>query len=107
WAEVQPSRALEATGSLIRATNAYLVANEPWQAEPGSAVVAGLGDALEALRIVSVMASPALPSTCQIVWERSGLTGRVADQRLPEAAAWGGYPGGLTVTKAEPLFPRK
>ena len=30
------------------------------------------------------------------VWERLGLSGRVDDQRLPAAAEWGGYPGGLT-----------
>ena len=107
WADVQPSRALEATWSLIRATNAHLEQNEPWKAEPGPVVDAVLGDALEALRIVSVLASPALPATCQTVWERIGLPGQVIDQRLPEAAAWGGYPGGLAVTKADPLFPRK
>ncbi len=107
WAEVQPSRALESTWSLLRATNAYLEANEPWKAEPGAAVDAVLGDALEALRIVVVLASPAMPDTCQHVWERIGLDGKVADQRLPEAAAWGAYPGGQAVTKGEPLFPRK
>ena len=41
------------TWSLIRATNAYLEANEPWKAEPGPAVDAVMGDALEALRIVA------------------------------------------------------
>lgn len=107
WAEVQPNRALEATWSLIRATNAYLEANEPWKAEPGPAVDAVMGDALEALRIVAILASPALPSTSQAVWERIGLPGLVADQRLPEAAAWGGSPGGTTVVKGDPLFPRK
>jgi methionyl-tRNA synthetase len=66
-----------------------------------------MGDALEALRIVTVLASPALPGTCQTIWERIGLEGDVADQRLPGAAAWGGYPGGRTVTKGEPLFPRR
>jgi methionyl-tRNA synthetase len=30
----------------------------------------------------------------------------VLDQRLPEAANWGGYPGGLPVPKGPPLFPR-
>ncbi len=107
WAEVQPSRALESTWSLLRATNAYLEANEPWKAEPGAAVDAVLGDALEALRIVVVLASPAMPDTCQHVWERIGLDGKVADQRLPAAATWGTYPGGRAVTKGEPLFPRK
>jgi methionyl-tRNA synthetase len=66
-----------------------------------------MGDALEALRIVAILASPAIPETSQTVWERLGLSGRVDDQRLPAAAEWGGYPGGLTVTKGESLFPRK
>jgi methionyl-tRNA synthetase len=66
-----------------------------------------MGDALEALRIVTVLASPALPATCQAVWQRLGLPGRVSDQRLPEAAAWGLYPGGTAVVKGDPLFPRK
>jgi methionyl-tRNA synthetase len=106
WASVQPSRALDATWSLIRATNAHLETNEPWRAAPGPGVDRVMGDALEALRIVALLASPAIPGTCQAVWERIGLPGAVADERLP-AAAWGGYPGGLTVTKGEPLFPRR
>jgi methionyl-tRNA synthetase len=107
WDALQPSRALEATWSLIRATNAYLENNEPWKAEPGEAVDRVMGDALEALRIVAVLASPAIPDTSQIVWERIGLSGHVVDQRIPAAAAWGLYPGGVTVTKGEPLFPRR
>ena len=54
--------ALAATWQLIRATNAYLEANEPWKAEPGPDVERVLGDALEALRIVAILASPAIPS---------------------------------------------
>ncbi len=61
WDVVAPSRALDATWQLIRATNAYLEANEPWKAEPGPEVDAVLGDALEALRIVAILASPAIP----------------------------------------------
>jgi len=107
WATTQPSRALDATWSLIRATNAYLEANEPWKAEAGPAVDAVMGDALEALRIITILASPAVPDTCQTVWERLGLSGQVSDQRVPTNAEWGGYPGGLTVTKGDPLFPRR
>ena len=107
WALVQPSRALEATWQLIRATNAYLETNEPWKAEPGPALDHVMGDALEALRIVAVLVSPAVPDTAQAVWDRIGLTGAVTDQRLPEAAAWGGYPGGCAVVKGDPLFPRR
>ena len=70
------------------------------------AVDAVLGDALEALRIVALLASPAIPTTAQTIWRRIGLPGAPEDQRLPEAAAWGGYPGGLPVDKGAPLFPR-
>ena len=66
-----------------------------------------MGDALEALRIVTVLTAAAMPTICQDVWERLGLPGQVLDQRVPHAATWGGYPGGLTVTKGTPLFPRK
>ena len=72
---------------------------EPWKADPGPGVDAVLGDALEALRIVTILASPAVPDTAAKIWRRLGLDGRPEDQRLPEAAAWGGYPGGLTVEK--------
>lgn len=107
WDQVAPSRALEATWGLIRATNAHLEAHEPWRAEPGPAVDQVMGDALEALRIVTVLASPALPATTQAIWQRLGLAGAVTDQRLPEAAAWGGYGGGTPIEKGAPLFPRK
>jgi methionyl-tRNA synthetase len=107
WERVAPSDALEATWRLIREANAHLEANEPWRAEPGPAVDAVLGDALEALRIVAVLASPAMPGACAEVWRRIGLAGSPLDERLPGAAAWGGYPGGLRVTRGEPLFPRR
>ena len=106
WTGVQPSIALEATWRLIREANAHLEAHEPWKAEPGPEVDRVLGDALEALRIVAVLASPAVPRTSQEIWRRIGLSGQVTDQRVPDAVGWGGYPGGLVVEKGDPLFPR-
>ncbi|HEV3352111.1 MAG TPA: methionine--tRNA ligase, partial [Acidimicrobiales bacterium] len=73
----------------------------------GPGVDAVMGDALEALRIVAVLAWPAMPSTTAEIWRRIGLSGSPADQRLPDAARWGGYPGALPVEKGQPLFPRK
>ena len=107
WDRVAPHEALAATWGLIHETNAYLETNEPWKAEPGPGVDAVMGDALEALRVVSVLAWPAMPSTADVIWRRIGLDGSPADQRLPDAALWGGYPGGLTVERGLPLFPRK
>ncbi|MGH9245206.1 MAG: methionine--tRNA ligase [Acidimicrobiales bacterium] len=106
WANVQPSVALEATWRLVRETNAYLEANEPWRMDPGPEVDAVLGDAVEALRIVAVLASPAVSKAADDIWHRIGLAGSPRDVRLPDAAAWGGYPGGLPVDKGPSLFPR-
>lgn len=106
WERVAPSQALESTWRLVHEANAYLEANEPWKAEPGPEVDLVLGDALETLRIVSILAQPAIPGSAQAIWERIGLAGVVDEQRAPDDVAWGGYPGGLPVTKGDPLFPR-
>ncbi|HLY84352.1 MAG TPA: class I tRNA ligase family protein, partial [Acidimicrobiales bacterium] len=106
WERVAPSDALDITWQLIRETNSELEAKEPWRAQPGPEVDAVMGDALEALRIVAILATPALPNRCADIWRRIGLPGTPSEQRLPSAAAWGGYPGGLPVDKGEPLFPR-
>jgi methionyl-tRNA synthetase len=106
WAAVQPSKALEATWKLIGATNSYLEDNEPWKMEPGDSVNTVMGDALEALRIVSILANPALPTTTQEIWNRIGLTGNITDLRIEKDAKWGQYVGGTTVVKGQPLFPR-
>ena len=107
WEAGQPHLALEATWRLIRETNAELEAAEPWKAEPGPAVDAVLGSALEALRIVALLATPAMPATTAEIWRRLGLDGEPASRRVPADAAWGGYPGGLPVERGAPLFPRR
>jgi methionyl-tRNA synthetase len=106
WDRTAPSDALETTWRLVRAANSALEAAEPWRAEPGPAVDAVLGDALEVLRIVAVLVSPALTRAPAEIWRRIGLTGRPADAVLPAAAKWGGYPGGVAVERGTPLFPR-
>src|SRR3982751_4773720 len=71
WARFRPDEALEATWRLIREANAHLEANEPWKADPGPDVDRILGDALEVLRIVAILASPAIPATVREIWSRS------------------------------------
>jgi methionyl-tRNA synthetase len=107
WDAVLPHDALDSTWRLIRETNSFLEANEPWKMDAGPDVDAVMGDALEALRIVTILASPAIPNACDEAWRRIGLVGSPLSARLPDAAAWGGYPGGLPVEKGAPLFPRK
>ena len=111
WEASSPSEALEATWRLIRETNAELEEREPWRLPPGPEVERVLGDALEALRLVAILVAPAIPATAAALWGRLGLPGRVDEPGRAAAdggeLAWGGYPGGLPVEKAEPLFPRR
>jgi methionyl-tRNA synthetase len=74
WERVAPSDALEATWRLIRETNAYLESHQPWKMEPGPALDEVMGDALEAMRIVAILASPAIPSASAEAWRRIGLS---------------------------------
>src|SRR5690606_6848360 len=90
WDAVQPSAALDATWRLIREANSMLEAAEPWKAEPGPEVDAVLGDALEVLRIVSILSSPALTRATSEECRRIGLPGGPADRQRPAAAEWGG-----------------
>ncbi|MDA8314970.1 MAG: class I tRNA ligase family protein [Actinomycetota bacterium] len=107
WTRFAPHEALEATWRLIGAANAALEAAEPWKAEPGPSVDAVLGDALEVLRLVSVLVCPVMPSAAGEIWRRIGLDGAPQDRRVPADARWGGYPGGVPVVKGTPLFPRR
>jgi methionyl-tRNA synthetase len=95
---------------LIRATNVYIEDSKPWELNKygDTAAVEGvLGDCLESLRIIALLASPVIPNAAAELWRRLGLSGRPDDQRLPAAAAWGQLPAGATLVKGDPLFPRK
>ena len=85
------SLALEATWRLIREANALLEATEPWKAEPGPEVDGVLGDALEALRLVAILASPALAEHHRrgVAPDRPGRSpaGRAAARRGARGAA--------------------
>ena len=93
---------------LIRAANSYIEEQEPWKlhkAGDADTVAGVLGDCLETLRVVALLASPAIPAACAELWRRLGLDGTPEDQRLPEAAAWGRGPFGTTLEKGDSLFP--
>ncbi len=112
WGRFAPHEGLEATWRLIRAANAELEAVAPWKLDPGPEADAVLGDALEVLRIVAVLVSPVLPDTAEEIWSRLGLGGSGSPAAPGNAGPegildWGGYPGGVPVTKGRPLFPRR
>jgi methionyl-tRNA synthetase len=105
WDQFAPQRALEATFELVSATNVYLEAHAPWKMQPGADVDTVMGDALEAIRLVAILVSPAMPGVAQEIWRRIGLSGAPDETIFTDVAVWGQYPGG-PVEKGEPLFPR-
>jgi methionyl-tRNA synthetase len=109
FAALDYASAFGAVWDLIRATNAYIEDTEPWKlhkAGDSEAVAGVLGDCLEALRIVALLASPVIPRASAQLWRRLGCEGAPEDQRLPDAAAWGRLRAGAPLDKGEPLFPR-
>ena len=92
---------LEAAGASLEAAGYNVVKLPRWED-----LDRVMGDALEALRIVALLAFPAMPTTSTTIWERIGLDEAPVEARLPDAAAWGLYPGGLQVVKGDALFPR-
>ncbi len=102
-------RGFGAVWDLIRATNSYIEERQPWalnKAGDTTGTAAVLGDCLEALRVVALLASPLIPNATAELWRRLGLPGAPDDQRLPDAAAWGRLATGSRLEKGEPLFPR-
>ena len=106
WERFAPHAALEATWSLIGATNAFLERTAPWKLDSGAEVERVLGDALEAIRLVAILVTPAMPGVARELWRRLGLTGAPTDALASESLRWGLYPGGVRVDRATPLFPR-
>ncbi len=107
--ELDYSGGFGAVWDLIRDTNSYIEEQQPWalhKAGDAAAVAAVLGDCLEALRVVALLASPLIPRAAGELWRRLGLAGTPEEQRLPDAAAWGGLTAGAPLEKGAPLFPR-
>ena len=106
WNRFAPQAALEATWRLIGATNSFLEQNAPWKMESGPEVEAVMGDALEAIRIISILVTPAMPTVAAEIWKRLGLSGLPTDGDFNENTKWGLFPKGVQVEKGDPLFPR-
>jgi methionyl-tRNA synthetase len=65
-----------------------------------------MGDALEAIRLVAILATPAMPWTCEEIWQRIGLAGTPSDEVFDASTTWGQYAATTPIVKGEPLFPR-
>jgi methionyl-tRNA synthetase len=102
------NKALQTIWSLIRAANKYIDETAPWalakddtQKERLETVMYNL---LEAIRLIALLVAPFLPDTGKSILEILGDTN--ADITLEGRDGWGGLQAGISIEKAQPLFPR-
>ncbi|MDR7518748.1 MAG: methionine--tRNA ligase [Armatimonadota bacterium] len=103
------SQALAEVWRLLGAANKYIDEEAPWQAARlGRPDRAGtvLYNTLEALRVVTILLSPVMPTAAQRIWQQLGIPQPLAAQRLDDARRWGGLPVGVSVRAGTPVFPR-
>ena len=63
----------------------------------------------EGLRALAVLLSPVMPQSTEKLWVALGAAeslGRLQDQPIREAGAWGALRPGTSVNGLSPLFPR-
>ena len=99
---------LEVLWGLIDAVNKYIDTQAPWAlAKAGETEKLGgvLYGVLEALRAVTILASPFIPHLAEKLWEQLAVPAALADQRV-EDLAWGGLKPGTQTKKTGPVYPR-
>jgi methionyl-tRNA synthetase len=105
WDDFVPSRALEATWSMIRAGNVYLDRTAPWKLKKAGKT-AELRDVLantcEVIRRAALMIAPVMPASALEILRQIG---READVGRWPVEEWAGWPGGK-LCEPKPIFPR-
>jgi methionyl-tRNA synthetase len=107
---VELSQAIAAAWEIVDHANRYLVETAPWKLAKEGGHDADLRTILytsaEALRVLTVLASPVMPRAAAALWAQLGIAEPLDAQRLPAAARWGGLRPGTATTKGDALFPR-
>ena len=107
-AQVQFSKALEATWNLVRAANRHVETSKPWvlakDPEKRDALGTVMYSLAATLRVVSALLWPFMPTKMETMRTQLGL--QPVPGALDAEADWTGLASGTTVAKGEPLFPR-
>jgi methionyl-tRNA synthetase len=105
--------AIAAIWTIVDALNLYITENQPWALAKDEAQRERLGTvlytAVEGLRALAVLLSPVMPESTEKLWIALGAAesiGRLRDQSIREAGAWGILRPGTSVNGLAPLFPR-
>ncbi|WP_298941811.1 methionine--tRNA ligase [uncultured Microbacterium sp.] len=106
----RPDEAISAIWTIVDALNGYITENEPWALAKVEAERPRLGTVLytaaEGLRALTVLLSPIMPESTGKLWMALGIPGRLVDEPIRDAGAWGRLAPGTVVNALAPLFPR-
>ena len=108
--EYQFSRALEIAWGLVSAVDKYIVENEPWaldekkDEESRARLATVLYTSAEALRIVTALAHPVMPTATAKIWVQMGL-GDIKTFDLTQLQ-WGQLHLGTKLGEVQAVFPR-
>ena len=108
--DMQLSLTIKKVWAFISRANKYIDETAPWALAKDPAKKQKLANVLynltEALRVISVLISPFMPTTAVRIWRQLGLAQDFASVRTEDIEQWGGVPAGLHVGTPEQLFPR-
>ncbi|HEX3326014.1 MAG TPA: methionine--tRNA ligase [Actinomycetota bacterium] len=108
--QIAPHEALKAAWLFVRRANSYVEEVMPWALAKDDSERRRLEVVLyqltDALRLMALMLSPAVPQAAQQLWERLGLRGEVAKRSYQREAQWGLLAEGENVAAGAALFPR-
>jgi methionyl-tRNA synthetase len=95
-------RLIDTTNEFINENAPWALAKDPTQADRLSAI---LFDMTEAVRIAAILLLPVMPSSCEEILRRVGMSKTGTDVRLDPDADWGSA-GELTVQQGSAIWPR-
>ena len=104
------SHAIKAVWAFISRANKYIDETAPWALAKDESKKQELANTMynlvEALRIISGLIYPYMPTTAGKLWQQLNLPGTIEELRLADIEKWGGTPANMPIGQAQQLFPR-
>jgi methionyl-tRNA synthetase len=107
---IAPHDALRAAWRFVKATNAYVDEVAPWHLakdpEARRRLEVVLYRLADAVKLIALITSPAIPQAAGEIWRRMSVEGEVTGATLEKDARWGSLAAGTKIETGPPLFPR-
>ena len=104
------SHAIKVVWAFISRANKYIDETAPWALAKDESKKQELANTMynlvEALRIISGLIYPYMPTTAGKLWQQLNLPGTIEELRLADIEKWGGTPADMHIGQAQQLFPR-